>query len=85
MEDLARMLCCPYAEITSPVIIDAMAQPGLLNHPQPRKLKCTDIFPRDTHKHGCTYARETVKWKRCRRPRKVTKDWGGKLLVLTSQ
>lgn len=34
---------------------------------------------------GRTHARETVKWKRCLRPRKVTKDRGGKLLVVTSQ
>lgn len=32
-----------------------------------------------------THARATVKWKRCLRPRKVTKDCGGKLLVVTSQ
>ena len=32
-----------------------------------------------------THARATVKWKRCLRPRKVTKDCGGKLRVVTSQ
>lgn len=34
---------------------------------------------------GHTHVSETLKWKRCRRPRKVTKDWGGKLRVVTSQ
>lgn len=53
LEILAWMLCCPYAEITSLVIIVAMVPPwsswsssqhraGHLNHPQPKKLRCTD-------------------------------------------
>lgn len=32
-----------------------------------------------------THVSATLKWKRCRRPRKVTKDRGGKLRVVTSQ